>query len=631
MKEQNLKKKTLKGKEGNSAGTNRERTGSEAEGYTSESRNAEHLKTASDSHKNNGRKKNKNKRKVLKTLIIAAVVIFAAAAVSYSVFGFVVYNNKFLPRTTVDGISCEGMNSADLVKELSSKIEEYSLDIKKDGQIVDSIRSEEVNAALAKDIDNRVSSIIDSQNKLMWGIGYIKKPENIALDGYVTIDDDVFESFIKESEGYNLPTTVENKNQSVEFIDGRFKVGDPIYGDEINKDSYMSKVKENILALNKEMELNDYDCYTKPSKIEDIESFNEACEKANSMLNYGGFSIKCDGIKSDLAKEIAEASVVIDDNFNVTFNQETISNAVAKVASKYNTAGITRKFKTSHGTIVNVEGGDYGCRFSTKNLADNAQKAFLKGEKINLTLEYTQNVLDPNVEGIGNTYVEVDLTNQYAFVYINGKLTVETAVVTGLAGTSRATPQGTYMLKNKLKNVTLVGPNYRTPVSYWMPFNGGIGLHDATWQPRFGGELYRTRGSHGCVNLPLKKAGEIYNAVIVKMPVVCYYHERLSNFQSTNSSGMPTGVTTMAVSGSTGDSNGTASQVVAEAIKKNNTTNNKSVNNTYNNKKNKTTNTNTTNTNTTNTNENNTIIDENGNVISENVIKEQVITPSAIE
>ncbi len=32
--------------------------------------------------------------------------------------------------------------------------------------------------------------------------------------------------------------------------------------------------------------------------------------------------------------------------------------------------------------------------------------------------------------------------------------------------------------------------SYEQPVTYWMPFNGGIGFHDADWQPYFGGDRY---------------------------------------------------------------------------------------------------------------------------------------------
>ena len=50
-------------------------------------------------------------------------------------------------------------------------------------------------------------------------------------------------------------------------------------------------------------------------------------------------------------------------------------------------------------------------------------------------------------------------------------------------------------------------------MKYWMPFNGGIGLHDASWRSKFGGEIYKNSGSHGCVNLPRSVAETIYNNI----------------------------------------------------------------------------------------------------------------------
>ena len=68
----------------------------------------------------------------------------------------------------------------------------------------------------------------------------------------------------------------------------------------------------------------------------------------------------------------------------------------------------------------------------------------------------------------------------------------------------------------------LDGPGYSTPVTYWMPFNGGIGLHDATWRSSFGGNIYKTNGSHGCVNLPYNMAKIIYENAFSHMPIICY-------------------------------------------------------------------------------------------------------------
>ena len=57
-----------------------------------------------------------------------------------------------------------------------------------------------------------------------------------------------------------------------------------------------------------------------------------------------------------------------------------------------------------------------------------------------------------------------------------------------------------------------------------MPFNGGIGFHDASWQPYFGGNRFREGGgSHGCINLPADKAAELYNRIDESVPIVCFY------------------------------------------------------------------------------------------------------------
>ena len=64
---------------------------------------------------------------------------------------------------------------------------------------------------------------------------------------------------------------------------------------------------------------------------------------------------------------------------------------------------------------------------------------------------------------------------------------------------------------------------YETQVTYWMPFNGGIGFHDATWQAYFGGDRYTYAGSHGCINMPLDAAATLYSIIDTNVPIVCFY------------------------------------------------------------------------------------------------------------
>ena len=116
----------------------------------------------------------------------------------------------------------------------------------------------------------------------------------------------------------------------------------------------------------------------------------------------------------------------------------------------------------------------------------------------------------------------MDLVNQKVWLYKDGEQLLETDCVTGTFGTDRQTPGGVYSIYYKQSPDVLDGPGYSSPVEYWMPFNGGIGLHDANWRYSFGGDIFKTNGSHGCINLPLEAAKRIYETTYIGYPVVCY-------------------------------------------------------------------------------------------------------------
>ena len=94
----------------------------------------------------------------------------------------------------------------------------------------------------------------------------------------------------------------------------------------------------------------------------------------------------------------------------------------------------------------------------------------------------------------------------------------------------RRTPSGSYALMYKQKDQVLRGTRqpdgtyeYESPVKYWMPFNGGIGFHDASWRGSFGGSIYLYSGSHGCINLPTSAAATLYENIEAGGPVLCFY------------------------------------------------------------------------------------------------------------
>jgi hypothetical protein len=120
------------------------------------------------------------------------------------------------------------------------------------------------------------------------------------------------------------------------------------------------------------------------------------------------------------------------------------------------------------------------------------------------------------------TYADVNLTTQKMFFVKNGNIVVQSDVVTGAP--SMKTPTGTFRVLGKSSPATLVGPGYRQPVSYWMPFTpGGVGFHDANWQPWFGGNRWTYAGSHGCVNMPYANAQKLYSYLSVGDEVRVHY------------------------------------------------------------------------------------------------------------
>ncbi len=122
-----------------------------------------------------------------------------------------------------------------------------------------------------------------------------------------------------------------------------------------------------------------------------------------------------------------------------------------------------------------------------------------------------------------NTYVDVNLETQTVTYILNGEPILSSPCVTGDVSKKRTTPTGTYAVFAHVKGTYLTGPTWHNWVDYWMPFTrGGCGLHDATWRKNFGGEIYKTNGSHGCVNLPHDVAQQLFDMIGVGTVVIVH-------------------------------------------------------------------------------------------------------------
>lgn len=125
--------------------------------------------------------------------------------------------------------------------------------------------------------------------------------------------------------------------------------------------------------------------------------------------------------------------------------------------------------------------------------------------------------------GVEATYVDVNLTTQTMTYFVNGLPVLSSPCVTGNVSAGNGTPAGFFRIYNLVPGKYLTGPTWNVWVNYWMPFNGSIGLHDASWRGSFGGSIYQTNGSHGCVNLPSNVAATLYSMIGIGTQVVVHY------------------------------------------------------------------------------------------------------------
>ena len=206
----------------------------------------------------------------------------------------------------------------------------------------------------------------------------------------------------------------------------------------------------------------------------------------------------------------------------------TVSVDAAKVAAyvqglrnKYDTPAGTQTWQSADGTAKSIK-TNYGWHIDqakeTEALIANIQSL----QSVTREPVYASRAVQTEMPQWGKTFVEIDISSQHVYFYQNGNCVWDSKCVTGTAtDPDRATPTGVFALKYKQRDRVLRGrinpqtgkPSYESPVAYWMPFNGNIGLHDANWRSSFGGNIYLKNGSHGCINLPPKNAKTLYELI----------------------------------------------------------------------------------------------------------------------
>lgn len=304
-------------------------------------------------------------------------------------------------------------------------------------------------------------------------------------------------------------------------------------------------LKEGIDEGNYVLDLREIDCYYDiplTKEQEEIRQFGEkveAFEQCNIVYDMGDEQDALDPstmatfLKTEPAGErqgtgLPDEIPVVDEAGNLVLDEEGIAKFVAAIAREYDTYGKERTFQSTRGDAITISGGTYGTRIDQEAEVAWLLEHLLSAESHNETVQlhipaYEREAFVRGRDDIGDTYIEIDMTEQMLYYYEEGELMLETEVVTGNTGRRMGTPEGVNYVYAKQKNRVLRGPGYASPVKYWMPVRGNIGIHDASWRSEFGGTIYQTNGSHGCINTPTDKMAELYDMVKEGTPVIMFY------------------------------------------------------------------------------------------------------------
>lgn len=481
-----------------------------------------------------------------KGMIITASVV-GALLVIYLV-GSIFFQSHYLPRTVINGVSATGKTSDGLKKTMIKNAKDYKLTIVERDDKKETIKGEDIS--LEVEFDDTLEKILKKQNGFTW-VAKLFKPEIHESDSIVSYDQQQLQEQMQQLDCMKAENMKAPENATVkEDKKEGYVVVPEVLGTTVNTEVFWEKLNSSVLNIQKELVMDKEKCYVDPTVTEDSKELKTAVatlKKIKDIKITYTFGDKSEVLEG---KEISKWMKVVDGKAQV--DDEQALAYVKSLASKYNTVYKPKTLKTSWGSTVTISNGSYGWKINNAEETEQLKADILEAKDVTREPVYSQRANSHGENDYGNTYVEINLTAQHLYFYKDGKLIVDTDFVSGNPSKGNATPVGAYPVTYTEKNATLRGADYESKVTYWMPYCGNVGMHDASWRNRFGGAIYKRNGSHGCVNLPTSAAKIIFENIAAGYPVLVY---QLPGTESSQAQAMDQADAVIAAIDSIGDVN----------------------------------------------------------------------------
>lgn len=462
-----------------------------------------------------------------KFLTAMAAAFMTTAAVSFSPMAAVDTDfHRFVVGTIINGVPVSGMTTADAEAYIEGYFNGgYTLEIEDTEGVREAITDTSIGYTV--DVTGDLEAILKEENDG----GRVSGPgveHRYTVDAELKYDEAALRALL-ENMAFVKNASPTSDAYITPYEEGKaFSIVPEVQGTEIDMDKLMAAVKDALNSQTRLLKVENLDCYKTIQVTADNADLNQMCANLNRYKDINITYVF--GDQQEILPGL-EAVKWIDgvSGSTVQVNQQKVAEYVKYLADKYDTYGKPHTFTSTSGRQVSVN-GDYGWQINQAEEAVALTRMVQNGTNQTREPAYSRTAASRTGNDFGTTYVEVDMGLQHIYMYENGTLIAEAPIVTGNVAKGWTTPEGLYTLYYKERDRVLRGPkradgtySYESPVSYWMPFNGGIGLHDASWRGKFGGEIYKNNGSHGCINIPPKTAAVIYEHVYKGIPILCFY------------------------------------------------------------------------------------------------------------
>lgn len=473
----------------------------------------------------------KKKFKGLRIFGLILLMILVLGGCAYAGISYY-FANRFFEGTWINGIECSQLTAYEVENLFQEKFQNYSIEVSSRDQVPQSIPGNQISYQYLS--TGEVLKLLNQQKPYEWIKGlYEQKSYTVSENtGYNKIQ---LQEQLKTLDCAKTENQTEPENAYVAFENNQFVIVPETPGSKLDIKAAYKVLDEAVANGQTSIDFsNTPEAYISADVTQDdpaLQSALEACNnytRASITYTFGSQTVTLDGSTiKDWLQFDERGQLVWDDN---SF-QQNVANYVAQLAASYDTVGTEREFQTTSGRVVYVSSSVYGWKIDQAAEAAQLSQEIQSGVQTTREPVFSQTANFYGYNDIGDTYIEVDLSNQYMYYYQNGVDIFESEFVSGnMSYADRQTHSGIFTLYYKKSPDVLRGAQkpdgtyeYEANVQYWMPFDGGIGFHDASWRGAFGGDIYLTDGSHGCINMPPDSAAVLYDLIQYGVPIVCFY------------------------------------------------------------------------------------------------------------